>query len=215
MTAGLLLGMATGFGLGWWLGKQRKVEGPAPDLGLLEERLQHARNVSMRLGELAEHQKRLTAESSHLEQHLQLREGVAWMLLRVQHEMHACNVDSNPEEIDRVERLLSSMSKSLRLLIDVGRTPVLPWGDLQPVAQQVHQTLCLIQGQKPEQNTQKRDSLFTDFECLATNPINQLINLAAAEKMPATFPFVPGKSGLLLHPQGAPGRTYSWASVPS
>jgi hypothetical protein len=137
------------------------------------------------------------------------------MLLRVQHEMHACNVDSDPEEIDRVERLLSSMSKSLRLLIDVGRTPVLPWGDLQPVAQQVHQTLCLLQGQEPDQNTQKFDALFADFECRTTNSINQLINLAAAEKMPATFPFVPGKSGLLLHPQGAPGKTYSWESVPS
>lgn len=215
MTAGLLLGMATGLGLGWWLGKQRKVEGPAPDLGLLEERLQHARNVSMRLGELAEHQKRLTAESSHLERHLQLREGVAWMLLRVQHEMHACDVDSDPEEFDRVERLLSSMSKSLRLLIDVGRTPILPWGDLQPVAQQVHQTLCLLQGQEPAQTPHKIKSLFNDYKLIASDVINQLINLSVTGKMPATFPFVPGKSGLLLHPQGAPGKTYSWAAVPS
>lgn len=215
MTTGLILGAAAGLGLGWWLGRQRKVEGPAPDLGLLEERLQHARNVSMRLGELAEHQKRLTAESSNLEQHLQLREGVAWMLLRVQHEMHVCDVDSGSEEIDRVERLLSSMSKSLRMLIDVGRTPVLPWGDLQPVAQQVHQTLCLIQGHNPVKTPEDYETSFVDYECLAPNLINQLINLSVTDKMPATFPFMPGKSGLLLHAHGAPGTTYSWASVPS
>jgi len=215
MTAGLFLGMAAGLGLGWWLGRQRKIEGPAPDLGLLEERLQHARNVSMRLGELAEHQKRLTAESSHLDQHLQLREGVAWMLLRVQHEMHACNVDSDPEEIDRVERLLSSMSKSLRLLIDVGRTPVLPWGDFQPVAQQVHQTLCFLQGLEPAKKLHKSDVLLIDCKCLAPNIINQLINLSITNKMPERFPLVPGKVGLVVQAHGAHATTYSWASMPS
>ena len=215
MTAGLFLGMAAGLGLGWWLDRQRKIAGPAPDLGLLEERLQHARNVSMRLGELVEHQKRLTAESSHLEQHLQLREGVAWMLLRVQHEMHACDKNSAPEEIDRVERLLSSMSKSLRLLIDVGRTPVLPWGDLQPAAQQVHQTLCLIQGLEPAQKQNDINVLTADYMCLEPSLINQLINISISNKMPERFPFVPGKEGLVLQAHGAHATTYSWASVPS
>lgn len=209
----LCLTTASGLVCGFWLGMRHIAKAPQMNLALLEERLQHARNVSMRLGELTEHQRRLTTESFNLEHHLQLRDGVAWMLLCVQHEMHHSGVALDPAESDRIERLLSSMSKSLRLLMEVGRTPVLPWREFKPVAEQLHQTLCLLCRTLPETKMPNTRSEHTGSKCFSLPLINQLINLSATNSMPESFPISPHTEGLVLHGRhDTQVRTYAWES---
>lgn len=202
MSVGLLLVwcvvFALALGLGFYAGSRGGKTHSTPDLQLLEERLQHARNLSMRLGEMAEHEKHVSAASSQLEDHVQLKEGVAWILLQAQHLMHTCRPEQDPRAMDRMEAVLSSTSKSLRHLIEVGRQPVMPWLEFIPATEQLHHTLCLILEINPSKESDLIDFQNSDLQVYTTPVLNQLIALAMRQSLPARCPFKPTAEGLVV-----------------
>lgn len=192
------MGFVLAWGMGWHWGRRRESSEPPPELHVLHQRLLHARNLSMRLGEMAQTEQRLADSHSLLEQHLQLKEGVSWMLLNVEHRLHSCGHEVDSETVERMEHMLSSTSKSLRYLIEVGRHPIMTWSSLVPAAKQMHHSLCLILDQKTSTISQTEFIQSSGNEVYATLVINEMIRLAIHNQLPDTFPLQATSEGVSL-----------------
>ena len=209
----LLVLMGCGLGLGlstFWIPRK-----PAPDLLGLEERLRHARNLSMRLSELAEKQSRLSVESRHLEHHLSLKEGVSWMLTQVHERMDSCRPSTSAEESERMEELLSATCKSLRCLLEAGSSPLISLEDLHPMTRTVHRTLCLLQ-QRRRGSVLFADSVSTEFQIDAIYHLQLLFQLCMNHKLPEHVVMQASHHGLSMKSvHGNEVAFYPWVRVPA
>lgn len=181
MWAAACLSLAS-FGWGLHLGwSRRESSSEIVHLPTLEERLFHARNLSMRLGELAEHQRKCSAEQEALTQLNDMKLGVEWMLGEVERNMVPPHSESQKEE---VERLVAATGKCLRSLLHIGRHPYQSKEDALSSIEPLKHTLDMLKG------TNKTKSTKIDFEVLdkKTNTVflvNQIFNQYIAKNHPA------------------------------
>ena len=114
-TAGVVLGRARA--------KQRHANVSPSELKNLQGRMFHARNMGMRLQELASNQQRLQAEQAHLRLLQDLKDEVQWLLSQVESTL----AEHHKHDPDRLEDMLDATGKALRLVLDAGRQPMTTW----------------------------------------------------------------------------------------
>lgn len=141
----LVAGLAAlAMALGFWAGQRgrrgRTVSNSIHALQTLQERLIHARNMGMRLQELATTEQRLHEEQAHLALLHELKEEVNWLLAEVQSQLDR----HHEEDPARLEAMIDATGKSLRLLMDAGRQPHVTWSQAADTLNHLHKTLCLI-----------------------------------------------------------------------
>ena len=100
----------------------------------------HARNMGMRLQELASNQQRLQAEQAHLRLLQDLKDEVEWLLSQVESTL----AEHHKHDPDHLEDMLDATGKALRLVLDAGRQPMTNWQRALETLTHLHKTLCLI-----------------------------------------------------------------------
>ena len=130
----------TGVVLGRARATQRHANVSPSELKNLQGRMLHARNMGMRLQELASNQQRLQAEQAHLRLLQDLKDEVQWLLSQVESTL----AEHHKHDPDRLEDMLDATGKALRLVLDAGRQPMTTWQRAQATVAHLHKTLCLI-----------------------------------------------------------------------
>jgi hypothetical protein len=135
-----LAGALTSLALGWWWGSTTyTVSKNPPNLQSLQERIMHAKNLSMRMEELLRKEQQLMNEQASYTTLLSLKEETEWMLGLVESRL----MEGGSSDLEHVEALLDATGKTLRLVLDIGQRPHMPWTTLQPNLIHIHKTLCL------------------------------------------------------------------------
>ena len=135
-----LAGALTSLALGCWLGTATAAVRRNPtNLQSLQERIMHAKNLSMRMEELLRKEQQLMNEQASYTTLLSLKEETEWMLDLVESRL----MEGGSSDLEHVETLLDATGKTLRLVLDIGQRPHMPWTTLQPNLIHIHKTLCL------------------------------------------------------------------------
>ena len=142
--AGALLSLA----VGCWLGTTTyAAKGSSPNLQHLQERIMHAKNISMRMEELFLKEQQLMDEQASYNTLLSLKEETEWLLALVEKRL----IEGESSDLESVERLLDATGKTLRLVLDIGQRSHMSWTALKPNLVHIHKTLCLAsKNQLPE-----------------------------------------------------------------
>lgn len=197
-TLGLLVGRARA--------KQHEVKASSPELSTLQGRMVHARNMGMRLQELASNQRRLQEEQAHLQLLQDLKDEVQWLLSQVESEL----TEHHKSDPERLEDMLDATGKALRLVLDAGRRPNTTWHEAKPALSHLHKTLCLIRNLPAPKS-------FQTYNQHADNHVNQaqliqlMIESCRLERTDASFPFSTHASGVTMQRENHPPRTVLWS----
>lgn len=183
--------------LGFWAGQRGKpaqaTSNPKDTLQTLQGRLLHARNMGMRLQELATTEQRLQEEQAHLALLHELKDEVNWLLSEVQ-----SRLDRHPQEDPaRLEAMIDATGKSLRLLMDAGRQPHATWSKASEGLNHLHKTLCLIRD-LPASSPVSEKSEHTDFHVNYTLLSQSLIELHRTDRIHHDTPFASLDAGVEL-----------------
>mgnify|MGYP006889504961 CR=1 FL=1 len=197
-TAGVVLGRARA--------TQRHENVSTSALKTLQGRMLHARNMGMRLQELASNQQRLQAEQAHLRLLQDLKDEVQWLLSQVESTL----AEHHKHDPDRLEDMLDATGKALRLVLDAGRRPMTTWQQAQETLIHLHKTLCLIRDLPTPAST-------NDTIQNADKQINQvvliqlMIELHRLELTGETFPFLGSDSGVTAQLSDGAQRSVAWS----
>ena len=135
-----LAGALTSVVVGCWLGTTTSaVKGSPPNLQNLQERIMHAKNISMRMEELFLKERQLMDEQASYTTLLSLKEETEWLLDLVENRL----MEGESSDLESVERLLDATGKTLRLVLEIGQRSHMPWTALKPNLIHIHKTLCL------------------------------------------------------------------------
>ena len=156
-----------------------------PDLTTLGERMMHARNLGMRMNELAFNEQKLLQERTHLSDLLALKNEIEWLLDLVEERLN----DDATDDHESLEDVMDAMGKTLRLVLDVGRRPQQPWSDLLPSLIHIHKSLCLARG-IPMKINHNIDGQIFDFKCNGVGLIEQLIQAHRLGEVHDKFPII-------------------------
>ena len=179
---GVLMSAAVGVLLGRITQPQTQT---IPDLNTLGERMMHARNLGMRLNELAFNEQKLLKERTHLSDLLALKKEIEWLLDLVEERLN----DDAINDHESLEDVMDAMGKTLRLVLDVGRRPQQPWSDLFPSLIHIHKSLCLVR-EIPAKNNHTNEIQKSDFQCNGVRLIEQLIQLHRLGEVHDKFPII-------------------------
>jgi len=187
----LVAALALALGYAW--GLKRKPSASPPDFSRLQAQMMHARNMGMRMNELASSEVKLERERLELERLMALKEEVQWLLETVETMIQ----HPDPNRHDMLEQLLDATGKSLRLLLNFGQAAIQPWPTLCDGLQHLHKTLCLAREIHPSppinselQNTENKYDSVTLSQ--------QLIEIHRKGWTQNNFPFVMEQKGLTL-----------------
>ena len=172
----------------------------------LQGRLLHARNMGMRLQELASSEERLQKEQKHLSRLHRLKNEVQWLLATVESQL----TQRHLHHPDRLEDMLDATGKSLRLLLDAGRCPEEPWNKAFKSLHHIHKTLCLVRGIP----SQKEGTINTQHALFVVNNINltqQLIEMHRTELIDDVFPFSSQPFGVTAFLKNGSQREIKWS----
>ena len=178
-------GALTSLALGCWLGTATAaVRRNPPNLQSLQERIMHAKNLSMRMEELLRKEQQLMNEQASYTTLLSLKEETEWMLGLVESRL----MEGGASDLEHVESLLDATGKTLRLVLDIGQRPHMPWTTLQPNLIHIHKTLCLAsRNQLP--NEIKIESHFIEDEFDGPHLVQLLIQQHRQNNIGLTWPF--------------------------
>lgn len=186
--------------------KQRHAHVSPSELKTLQERMLHARNMGMRLHELASNQQRLKEEQAHLRLLQDLKDEVQWLLSRVE----ATLGGHHKHDPDRLEDMLDATGKALRLLLDAGRQPLTTWPRAQETLIHLHKTLCLIRN-LPTLSPKESDSQNTEKHINQVVLIQLIIEFHRLELTDESFPYVGGDSGVTARLSDGTQRSVAWS----
>lgn len=166
----------------------------------------HARNMGMRLQELASNQQRLQEEQAHLRLLQDLKDEVQWLLSRVE----ATLGEHHKHDPDRLEDMLDATGKALRLLLDAGRQPMTTWSRAQETLTHLHKTLCLIRN-LPTPISEKSDCQNTEKQINQVVLIKLIIEFHRLELTHESFPYVGVDSGVTARLNDGTQRSVAWS----
>ena len=197
-TAGVVLGRARA--------TQRHANVSPSELKNLQGRMLHARNMGMRLQELASNQQRLQAEQAHLRLLQDLKDEVQWLLSQVESTL----AKHHKHDPDRLEDMLDATGKALRLVLDAGRQPMTTWQRAQATVAHLHKTLCLIR------DLPTPSSINDNYQSIEkqTNQvvlIQLMIELHRLDLTGETFPFLGSDSGITARLSNGTQRSVTWS----
>lgn len=186
--------------------KQREANVSSSELKTLQGRMLHARNMGMRLQELASNQQRLQEEQAHLRLLQDLKDEVHWLLSQVESML----TEHHKHDHERLEDMLDATGKALRLVLDAGRRPMTTWDRAQETLTHLHKTLCLLRdipAPKPSieglQNAEKQVN-----QVLL---IQLMIETHRLELTDELFPFVGRDSGVTARLSDGTQRNVAWS----
>lgn len=197
-TAGVVLGRARA--------KQRHANVSTSALKTLQGRMLHARNMGMRLQELASNQQRLQAEQAHLRLLQDLKDEVQWLLSQVESTL----AEHHKHDPDRLEDMLDATGKALRLVLDAGRRPMTTWQQAQETLTHLHKTLCLIRD-TPTPTSQIEVSQVSEKHVNQAVLIQLLIETHRLGLTAELFPFVGHDSGVTARLSNGTQRSVAWS----
>ena len=197
-TAGVVLGRA--------LATQRHANVSPSELKNLQGRMLHARNMGMRLQELASNQQRLQAEQAHLRLLQDLKDEVQWLLSQVESTL----AEHHKHDPDRLEDMLDATGKALRLVLDAGRQPMTNWQRALETLTHLHKTLCLIRNlPTPPPSIQYKQNTQSQINQVVL--IQLLIELHRLGLTDEFFPFVGHDSGITARLSDGSQRSVAWS----
>lgn len=183
--------------LGFWAGQRgtpaQATPNPKDTLQTLQGRLLHARNMGMRLQELATTEQRLHEEQAHLALLHELKDEVNWLLSEVQSRLDR-HLQEDPAQL---EAMIDATGKSLRLLMDAGRQPHATWSKASEGLNHLHKTLCLIRDLSAPNPVEKK-SQYSDFHINYTFLSQSLIKLHRTDRIHHDAPFSSLDAGVEL-----------------
>ena len=197
-TAGVVLGRARA--------TQRHPNVSPSELKTLQGRMLHARNMGMRLQELASNQQRLQAEQAHLRLLQDLKDEVQWLLSQVESTL----AEHHKHDPDRLEDMLDATGKALRLVLDAGRQPMTNWQRALETLTHLHKTLCLIRD-LPTPTSINDTSQNTEKQINQVTLIQLTIELHRLELTGESFPFVGHDSGVTARLSNGTPRSVAWS----
>ena len=180
-----LAGALTSLAFGCWLGTATgAVRRNPPNLQSLQERIMHAKNLSMRMEELLRKEQQLMEEQASYTTLLSLKGETEWLLALVERRL----MEGGASDLEHVETLLDATGKTLRLVLDIGQRPHVPWTTLQPNLIHIHKTLCLAsRNQLP--NEEKIESHVIEYEFDGPHLVQLLIQQHRQNNVVLTWPF--------------------------
>jgi len=197
-TAGVVLGRARA--------TQRHANVSPSELKNLQGRMLHARNMGMRLQELASNQQRLQAEQAHLQLLQDLKDEVQWLLSKVESTL----AEHHKHDPDRLEDMLDATGKALRLVLDAGRQPMTTWQRALETLTHLHKTLCLIRN-LPTPFSINDNSQNTEKQVNQVVLIQLMIELHRLELTGENFPFMGSDSGIKARLSDGAQRSVAWS----
>ena len=197
-TAGVVLGRARA--------TQRHANVSPSELKNLQGRMLHARNMGMRLQELASNQQRLQAEQAHLRLLQELKDEVQWLLSQVESTL----AEHHKHDPDRLEDMLDATGKALRLVLDAGRQPMTNWPRALETLTHLHKTLCLIRN-LPTPSSINDNSQNTEKQINQVVLIQLMIEVHRLELTGETFPFLGSDSGITARLSDGAQRSVAWS----
>ena len=197
-TAGVVLGRARA--------TQRHTNVSPSELKNLQGRMLHARNMGMRLQELASNQQRLQAEQAHLRLLQELKDEVQWLLSQVESTL----AEHHKHDPDRLEDMLDATGKALRLVLDAGRQPMTNWPRALETLTHLHKTLCLIRN-LPTPSSINNNSQNTEKQINQVVLIQLMIEVHRLELTGETFPFLGSDSGITARLSDGAQRSVAWS----
>ena len=200
--------------LAWTLGlfvgrtraKQHEVKASSPELSTLQGRMVHARNMGMRLHELASNQRRLQEEQAHLQLLQDLKDEVQWLLSQVESEL----TEHHKSDPKRLEDMLDATGKALRLMLDAGRRPNTTWHEAERALSHLHKTLCLIRN-LPAPRPVQIENQYTDNHINQATLIQLMIESHRLGRTDVSFPFAAHASGVTMQREDHPPRRVLWS----
>lgn len=191
-----LAGALTSLALGcWWGTASAAVRRKPPNLQSLQERIMHAKNLSMRMEELLRKEQQLMNEQASYTTLLSLKEETEWMLGLVESRL----MEGGTSDLEHVESLLDATGKTLRLVLDIGQRPHMPWTTLQPNLIHIHKTLCLAsRNQLP--NELEIESYLIEDEFDGPHLVQLLIQQHRQNNVGLTWPFSAQRGRLYFEP---------------
>ena len=197
-TAGVVLGRARA--------TQRHANVSPSELKNLQGRMLHARNMGMRLQELASNQQRLQAEQAHLRLLQDLKDEVQWLLSQVESTL----AEHHKHDPDRLEDMLDATGKALRLVLDAGRQPMTTWQRAQATVTHLHKTLCLIRD-LPTPSSINDNSQNTEKQINQVVLIQLMIEIHRLDLTGETVPFLGSDSGITARLSNGTQRSVAWS----
>ena len=197
-TAGVVLGRARA--------TQHHANVSSSELKNLQGRMLHARNMGMRLQELASNQQRLQAEQAHLRLLQDLKDEVQWLLSQVESTL----AEHHKHDPDRLEDMLDATGKALRLVLDAGRQPMTTWQRAQATVAHLHKTLCLIRD-LPTPSSINDNSQNTEKQINQVVLIQLMIEIHRLDLTGETFPFLGSDSGITARLSNGTQRSVAWS----
>ena len=180
-----LAGALTSLALGWWWGSTTcTVSKNPPNLQSLQERIMHAKNLSMRMEELFRKEQQLMSEQASYTTLLSLKHETEWLLGLVESRLMA----GKPTDLESVETLLDATGKTLRLVLDIGQRSHMSWTELKPNLIHIHKTLCLASKHTIPED-QEMDPHFIDSEFDGPHLVQLLIQQYRNQNVGLAWPF--------------------------
>lgn len=180
-----LAGALTSLVLGWWWGSTTyTVSKNPPNLQSLQERIMHAKNLSMRMEELLRKEQQLMSEQASYTTLLSLKHETEWLLGLVESRLMA----GKSTDLESVETLLDATGKTLRLVLDIGQRSHMSWTELKPNLIHIHKTLCLASKHTLPED-QEIDSHVIDCEFDGPQLVQLLIQQHRKHNVGLAWPF--------------------------
>ena len=180
-----LAGALTSLALGWWWGSTTcTVSKNPPNLQSLQERIMHAKNLSMRMEELFRKEQKLMSEQASYTTLLSLKHETEWLLGLVESRL----MEGKATDLESVETLLDATGKTLRLVLDIGQRSQMSWTELKPNLFHIHKTLCLASKHTIPED-QEMDPHVIDSEFDGSHLVQLLIQQHRNQNVGLAWPF--------------------------
>lgn len=202
MTGAALTGALISLGVGcWWGATSLAVKRETPNLQSLQERIMHAKNLSMRMEELFRKEQELVDEQASYSTLLALKDETEWLLDLVEGRL----MQGERLDLDNVDALLDATGKTLRLVLDIGQHGRMEWTTLEPSLGHIHKTLCLASNHQPS-HKRKNTSESIDYKVDGPRLTQLFIEQFRNGKVGPHWPFSVWKGQLHFTPLEGPAQ---------
>ena len=190
------------FALGWLIAGRKRNNHQDVEWDALQARLNHARDLSMRMGELAQNQNKLADEQRHLDGLINMKAGSHAMLSDIN---VVFDLARRNGVLSSAEDALSATSKSLRILLHVGQYPIQSWDEIEPQLRHVHSTLTRqFHSFNCANDIHNKNFLFSDYQVNGVLLFDRLFTLNKMNILGDSFPFQAESTGIIERHQKNP-----------
>jgi len=213
MTVLLGLVIPLAFAIGWMIADRSRKDQQDVKWDVFHARLNHARDLSMRMGELAQNQNQLSDEQRHLDGLINMKAGSNAMLSEI---YVILDEAGNNGTLSLAEDALSATSKSLRILLHVGQHPIQTWNAIEPQLRHVHNTLTQqFLSANDTIHVHNENCQFSDFHINGAILFDRMFTLKKINNLGDSFPFHAESNGITeRHQKSYEAWSQPWESRP-